>query len=118
MKDFRELDVWRRSSRLATEVYRATRQFPAAERFDLDRQMRRAAISVPSNIAEGNGRGTPRDFARFLRIAYGSTAELETQLVIAADLGFGKPDDLRRLARESEEVRRMIWALRRIVEAG
>jgi four helix bundle protein len=79
----RDLEVWRQSIELCTTVYRATRAFPADERFGLTSQVRRAAISVSSNIAEGAARASPRDFVRFLYIARGSLAELETQLEIA-----------------------------------
>jgi four helix bundle protein len=83
-----QLDVWKDAMRLAREIYRASAAFPDAERFGLSSQIRRAAISVPSNIAEGAGRGTPADYARYLRIARGSLMELDTQLWIARDLDF------------------------------
>src|SRR5712671_6514673 len=76
----RELDVWRSSMDLATAIYSLTKRLPNSERFGLVNQMRRAAVSVPSNIAEGAARGSSADFARFLLIARGSVAELETQL--------------------------------------
>ena len=79
----RNLDVWMKSVDLCVQVYRLTRIFPAEERFGLSSQLRRAAVSVASNIAEGAARGTSRDFLRFLRIARGSLVELETQLEIA-----------------------------------
>src|SRR5262245_33076304 len=83
-----KLDVWQDAMRLVVQVYDATRQFPADERYGLTNQMRRAAISIPSNIAEGAARETDNEFLRFLFIARGSLAELETQLMIAAKLGY------------------------------
>lgn len=85
------LEVWREAMRLVREVYRLTASFPDEERFGLTSQMRRSAVSIPSNIAEGAARGGTQELLRFLRIARGSLAELDTQLLIARDLGFA-PD--------------------------
>ena len=85
-KTFRDLIAWQKAIQLAKVVYQVTQQMPNAERFGLTAQMRRAAISVASNIAEGNARHTLRDYIHFLGIARGSLAELETQLVIAKEL--------------------------------
>ena len=82
------LDVWKESVRLAREIYRASAAFLDAGRFGLTSQIRRCAISVPSNIAEGAGRGTRKEYAHYLRIARGSLMEMDTQLWIARDLGF------------------------------
>ena len=82
---FRDLRVWKDSGSLAKQIYAATRSFPEEERFGLCMQMRRAAVSVPSNIAEGSVRRSTRDFGRYLEIALGSLAELETQLTQPAD---------------------------------
>ncbi len=83
IKSFRELTVWQRGVELAKEIYHATRDFPPREVFGLQSQMCRAAVSIPSNIAEGHRRSTKKDFLHFLRIADGSAAELETQILIA-----------------------------------
>lgn len=83
-----DLDAWKVSLELVREVYRLTAEFPDGERFGLVTQMRRAAVSIPSNIAEGAARGTSREFTQFLIIARGSLAELETQLRISVDLDF------------------------------
>jgi len=83
-----DLDAWKIAVDLVREVYTLTAEFPADERFGLVSQMRRAAVSVPSNIAEGAARGTAREFTQFLIVARGSLAELETQLRISQDLGF------------------------------
>jgi four helix bundle protein len=86
------LDVWKDAMRLVSRVYRVTQAFPEAERHGLTQQVRRAAVSVPSNIAEGAARGTRRELIRFLCIARGSLSELDTQLWIAHDLGYLKFD--------------------------
>ena len=86
MGDYRKLEVWSASRQLATRVYLAWADMPTRDRYELASQMRRAAISVVSNIAEGSGRAGDPEFARFLRIAPGSATELEAQLVIAGDL--------------------------------
>jgi four helix bundle protein len=88
IKTHRDLIAWQRGRSLAREVYLVSQRFPRAEQFGLTNQARRAAVSVPSNIAEGFGRGTTADFLRHLRIARGSLGELDTQLVIASDLGY------------------------------
>ena len=82
------LDVWKDSMRLARDIYRVSASFPDSERFSLTAQIRRCAVSVPSNIAEGAGRGGRKEYAHHLRIARGSLMELDTQLWIARDLGF------------------------------
>jgi four helix bundle protein len=88
MRNFRNLDTWQMGRVICRQVYEQTRTFPANERFGLTQQMRRSAVSIPSNIAEGAARGSDADFRRFLFIARGSAAELETQLLIAADLEY------------------------------
>jgi len=85
---FRDLEVWQRGMDLTTAVYRLTEAFPRHEIYGLSSQMRRCAVSIPSNIAEGSARGTKPDFARFISIARGSAAELETQLILALRLGY------------------------------
>ena len=87
-RTYRELLVWRKAKDLATHVYRETEQFPRSELFGLTSQIRRAAVSIPSNIAEGQGRLTKGEFRHFLGQARGSILELETQLAIAYDLGY------------------------------
>jgi four helix bundle protein len=89
MRTHTDLEVWRRSVDLAAEVYKITQNFPRAEIFGLTGQMRRAAISIASNIAEGAGRRTTKDFICFIHIARGSLAELETQITIAQRVGLG-----------------------------
>jgi four helix bundle protein len=91
-KTFREIVAWQRGMELARRVYELTRDMPPSERYGLQLQARRAAVAVPSNIAEGFGRRTREDFLRFLRIARGSLFELQTQLELARDLGFCQLD--------------------------
>jgi four helix bundle protein len=88
MGGFRDLIVWQKSIDLVTEVYRNTSKFPREEIFALTSQIRRCAVSIPSNIAEGEGRKGAPEFARFLRIAQGSLAELQTQLIVSERLGY------------------------------
>lgn len=113
---FRELRAWQEGVRLAVDIYRKTARFPDAEKFGLTSQMRRAGVSVPSNIAEGQARRSPRDFIRFLGIARGSLAELETQTVIAAELGFLDPQAASELEGSVNDVQRMTYGLIRSIE--
>jgi len=86
IKSFKELTVWQKSVQLTKEIYKSTEKMPQSELYGMVSQMRRAAISIPSNIAEGKKCGTRKDFVQFLRIADGSAAELETQIIIAKEL--------------------------------
>ena len=90
MHQFKELEIWKRSRLFCSQIYTITSKFPNDEKFGLTNQLRRAAISIPSNIAEGSSRNSNKDFARFLEIAIGSAYEIETQLLIAFDLDFIK----------------------------
>jgi four helix bundle protein len=108
MRDFHELKVWQKAHRCALEIYRKTQSFPAEERFGLTIQLRRAAVSVASNIAEGCGRDGERDFARFLSIAAGSASEVEYQLLLARDLGYLTDEIHGQLDARINEVKRML----------
>ncbi len=102
IQSFHDLEVWQRSMELTVAVYRLTKGFPREEMFGLTAQLRRAAVSIPSNIAEGQGRLNTREFRHFLSIARGSNCELQTQLEITRALGFGDPklpDDAEALSR-------------------
>jgi four helix bundle protein len=88
MKDFRQLQVWQRAHTFVLELYRETNSFPREELYGLTSQVRRASVSIPSNIAEGCGRRGDAKFARFCQIAMGSASEAEYQLLLARDLGF------------------------------
>ena len=111
MQNFRSLKVWHKAHAVALSIYSATEPFPAAERFGLTSQMRRAAASIPANIAEGCGRASYADFARFLHIALGSASELEYFLILARDLRFIKQADHDETLRKIQEVKRMLSAL-------
>lgn len=112
--DYRDLIAWQRSMTLAEVVYRLTAPFPLEERYGLTAQMRKAAVSIPSNIAEGQGRrSTDEEFARFLRIALGSNCELETQLELSRRLGFMQAVATARVQPLIEEVGRLISGLLR-----
>ena len=106
---YEELVVWQKAMELVRLVYQATRRFPLDERFALTDQLRRAVVSIPSNIAEGNGRGSNKDYAHFLSIARGSLYETMTQLRIAKDLGY--LDDYSQYEDIAAEVGRMLGAM-------
>ena len=111
MRNFRELKVWEKSHQLTIAVYKASATFPREEIYGLTSQIRRAAASVPANIAEGCGRGGPAELARFLQIASGSASELEYHLLLASDLNFLNSSDHERLSREVIDVKRMLTSL-------
>ena len=111
---FRELDVWKVAMSLVTEVYSLTSTWPSEHRFGLTSQLQRAAVSIPSNIAEGNARRNRREYLQHLGIASGSTAEAQTQLLIARELGLGMPA---RIDRALETVERVSQMLRRLQQA-
>ncbi len=110
-ESFRNLTVWQRSIELTLAVYRLTSSFPDSERFGLTNQMRRASVSVASNIAEGYGRSTTGEYLQFLGHARGSNSEVETQIVISKALGFGPEEMLHRSEELCSEVGRMLGAL-------
>jgi four helix bundle protein len=108
---FKSLVIWQRAIELSLAVYKLTGSFPAEERFGLTSQLRRAAVSVASNISEGYGRSTRGEYLQFLGHARGSNCELQTQLVIAAGLKMGAESDLRCAEQLAQEVGRMLVAL-------
>lgn len=110
-QSFRDLTVWQRSIQLTVAVYRMTRDFPREEQYGLTSQIRRCAVSVPSNIAEGQGRLSTGEFRQFLGIARGSNFELQTQLEIARALEFGNSKLIDETEALSHEVGKMIYAL-------
>jgi four helix bundle protein len=111
MQDFKKLKVWQKSHQLNMAVYRATEAFPKDEKYGLVSQMRRASFSIPSNIAEGCGRYTSGDMARFLDIAMGSGSELEYFLLMSQELNYFEPGDYEILEAQLQEVKRMLNAL-------
>jgi four helix bundle protein len=118
MSNHRTLKVWQDSRALVVRIYRATSRFPGEEMFGLTRQMRRAAASIPSNIAEGHGRWTRRDCKSFLYIARGSALELDTQLFLAEDLGWLTAKDAESLRAETSDIARMLNGLIRYYTRG
>ena len=118
MGDFQQLSVWKRAHALALEIHRSTGLFPASERYGLAAQMRKAAVSVVSNIAEGCGRQNDRELAYFLRIARGSVRELESQLLLSRDLGYMGGHVWRDLDAGSQEISRMLTRLVHTVRHG
>ena len=108
MKNYKELIVWQRSMELACAAYDVVRKLPKEETFALSNQIRRSAISVPSNIAEGYGRSSPRDYVRFLSIARGSCYELETQRLLSVKLGYVAEEDISTAIQLGTEVGKML----------
>ncbi len=109
-RDFRKIKAWQRAHALTLQVYRETSGFPGDERFGLVSQMRRACASIPTNIAEGCGRNTINELARFIDIATGSASEVEYQLLLAKDLGYLSDNQYETLSTEAIGVRRMLLA--------
>jgi len=109
-RDFHKVKAWGRAHALTLDVYRATARFPDHERFGLVSQMRRAAASIPTNIAEGCGRETQNELNRFLQIAAGSASEIEYQLLLARDLNYLPSESYAAISSEVVEIRRMILA--------
>lgn len=112
-RDFRKVKAWERAHALTLRVYQATSAFPDNERFGLVSQMRRACASIPTNVAEGCGRSTNRELARFIDIATGSASEVEYELLLAKDLGYLSEGQHRTLSTEVTEIRRMLLAFNR-----
>jgi len=110
MRDFKELKVWQKAHHFVLDVYQQSRSFPSDERFGLTAHLRKSAISVPSNIAEGCGRESERELARFLSVAAGSASESEYQLLLARDLGYLQHDAHRQLDEQVTEIRRMLYS--------
>jgi four helix bundle protein len=112
-KPHQKLDVWKKSIDFVATIYRITGGFPSEEKFGLVSQMRRAAISIPSNISEGAGRNNPREFNHFLGVAQGSSAELETQIIISRNLGFLEEAAAAEILQELDTISKMMVGLRR-----
>ncbi len=104
--DYKELNVWKESIELVKQIYQVTAIFPKDERFGLISQLRRASVSIPSNIAEGNGRSSDKEYKRFVEIAYGSALELETQLIISVELKF--IDEKNEIFSKLEQVKKLL----------
>jgi four helix bundle protein len=111
LKSYKDLKVWQKAYQICIMIYKITKHFPNEERYGLTSQIRRAAVSVPSNIAEGYGRKTTLEYVQALYIAYGSHCELETQIMLSNDLGYIESDVSQDLQQEIGEVERMLKAL-------
>ncbi|HYX28610.1 MAG TPA: four helix bundle protein [Pyrinomonadaceae bacterium] len=110
-KSYRDLEVWQKAMKFAKRVYQTTQSFPSDERFGLTNQLRRASVSVPSTLAEGHARFGAGEFARFISIAMGSVAELETQILLSADLGYVTVRASNELLGELETIGKMLRGL-------
>ena len=113
VKSFRDLIVWQRGVQFAESIYRLTRQFPKDETYGMTSQLRRAAVSISSNIAEGHERDSTKEYLHHLSYAIGSIAEVETLVVIASRLGYLPQDTAKLLASECDELERMIHAIQK-----
>ena len=113
---YRDLKVWQRSIDLAEQIYRLTATFPSSEVYGLTSQMKRAAVSISSNVAEGWGRRSRKEYSRFVLLAHGSKDELQTQIVIAKRLGFGKATQLDQADELCEEIGKMLNGLHRFLQ--
>jgi four helix bundle protein len=116
LKSYKDLKVWQRSYQLCLEIYKLTKGFPDEEKYGLKSQLRRAAVSVPSNISEGYGRKTTPEYIQFLYIAYGSICEIETQILLSGDLNYISTGKLEMLNEGIKEVERMLKALIKSLE--
>lgn len=115
MHNLKELKIWQKAIDLAVDVYKATISYPADERFGLTSQIRRASVSISSNIAEGAGRNSKKEFCNFLGIANGSAYELQTQLVISNKLNLLQDDLLNDLLNQIEELQKMNYAFQKML---
>jgi four helix bundle protein len=118
MRNYRELDVWQKAHKLTLSLYQRSRSFPKEEFYGLTSQLRRCAISVGANLAEGCGRQTTPELARFVRIAMGSASELDYHLLLAHDFGYLQSGDHRELSQELTRVRKMLASLLSTLESG
>ena len=116
MKTHKDLDVWKKSVSLVTSIYEVTKTFPKDEIYGITNQIRRSAVSIPSNMAEGSARKGEKEFIQFLYISLGSMAELETQLIIANNLKYVNLNDYELMTGRLEEIRKMIIGLIKFVK--
>lgn len=117
MNNYRELKVWQKSISVVKKVYKLTSILPKEEIFGITSQIRRAAVSISSNIADGSGRSSNADFNHFLSIAIGSSFELETQLIICCELDYLKNEDLDKLIVDIREIQKMIRGLQKSIKS-
>ena len=117
MRNYRDLQVWTKAHSITLDLYRISRGFPREEMYGLTAQLRRAASSIGANLAEGCGRRTSSELARFVRIAMGSASELDYHLLLCRDLGYMKDEDFKRVESELTEVRKMLTSFLNSIEA-
>lgn len=117
MHNYLELKIWKQARILVNEIYSITESFPKNQLYGLASQMQRAAISIPSNIAEGSGRNSEKEFVRFLNIANGSAFELETQLYLTIDLGYGFSETINPIIHELKTIQKMIFKFHQLLES-
>jgi len=108
MKDFREMQVWNKGHKLAIEIYNLTAKFPKEEIFGLSSQIRRAAVSIPTNIAEGCGRGSSKELKQFLKISMGSASEVEYQILLSYELRYMDRKTYDNLSSDIQEIKKML----------
>jgi len=118
MKSHHDLEVWKKAIDYVSLIYRYTELFPKSEIYGLTNQIRRSAVSIPSNIAEGAARNTQKDFSHFLSIALGSIAELETQLIIANNIDYLSENQLEELIKKLVSIRRMTLGLKKTLQTA
>ena len=116
MHNFKELIVWQKARKNVKDIYLLTKKYPKEELFGLTQQIRKAAVSIPSNIAEGSGRATNVDFAHFLDIANGSACEVETQLYLSLDLEYISQTEFDDVSNQVQDIQKMIFALKKKLE--
>ncbi len=118
MRNFKELKIWNKARMLVKEVYSITEKLPIEEKFGLTSQMRRAAVSIASNIAEGSGKESQKEFLRFLETAYSSAFELETQFILAEDLAFLNKEESAHLLSVVQEIQKMIYGFSKTLKSN
>nr|WP_068888072.1 four helix bundle protein [Pedobacter panaciterrae] len=111
MHQYKELKIWQKAMELVTRIYQVTREFPNVEKFGLVSQINRCAVSIPSNIAEGAGRNSEKEFVRFLAISHASSFELETQLIISRNINYLSNNNLNEFVEQITELQKMNFAL-------
>lgn len=117
MQNFRNLKVWQTSHQLVKEIYQCTKLFPKEETYGLTSQIRRSCVSIPSNISEGCGRGSDKDFARFVQIALGSASELEYQIFLAYELIYLSKTNYSNLTKDIQSIKKMLTSLKKKLNA-
>jgi len=111
INSYKDLHIWQKGLKFCEKIYQVTKKFPTTEIYGLTSQIRRCSISIPSNIAEGNARGHITEYKQFLRVAFGSAAELETQLILAERIGYLTNEDFKKLNTNLEEIKKMLYSL-------